>query len=303
MKKRILAGMMMGIMVLASAMSVSAAPSTEDFAAVVVPETSEQGDYKEGEYVILDEKEEFAEFESETKMEEEAKATVEAVIDTVFKKEVEEAIEKALEEAIKADSTITELSEEKKQEVVKEFKEKKVAKMVESYKAAEVIIKKIDQEKKQAGKEVKIDNDGKIDKELKDKKIVKSFFDLHATGDKKEICHTDGSKHKVTISVPGMTKGWKNIVVLHYSTIRCVWETIVPQVNYDKKTLTFEVQDLSPIAIYADVEEDATDKAPATDTDKELPKTGSVSSAWMIWSAMALIVLGSGVIVSQKKRG
>lgn len=300
MKKRILAGMMMGIMVLASAMSVSAAPSTEDFAEVVVPEASGQGDYKEGDYVILDEKEEFQEFESEDVMTKEAQETVEAVIETVFADEVKEAVEKALEEAIKADSTIKELSEEKKQEVVKEFKEKKVKQMVESYVKAAEVIKKIDKEKKQAGKEVKIDNGGKIDKELKDKKIVKSFFDLHATGAKKEICHTDGSKHKITIGVPGMTRGWKNIIILHYSTIRCVWETIVPVVDYDKKTLTFETYDLSPLAIYADIVEDGAEAEKPAQTS---PATGSVSSAWMIWSAMALIVLGAGAIVSQKKRG
>lgn len=291
MKKRILAGMMMGIMVLASAMSVSAAPSTEDFAEVVVPESSSQGDYKAGDYVILDEKEEFVEFKEES-MKAEAEKVVEEAIKEVFAKEVE----KAIEEAIAKDASIAN-SEDKKAAVVEQYKKEKVEKMVESYKEAAVIIKKIDQEKKQAGSEVKIDNGGKIDKELKDKKVVKSFFDLHATGVKKDICHDADAKHTITLGVPGMTKGWKNIVILHYSTIRCVWETIVPKVDYEKKTLTFEVQDLSPIAIYADIEGEG------ADTDKEFAKTGSVSSAWMIWSAMALIVLGTGAIVSQKKRG
>ena len=105
------------------------------------------------------------------------------------------------------------------------------------------------------------------------------------------------AKHTITISVPGMTKHWKNIMILHYSTIRCVWETIVPKVDYDKKTLTFEIQDLSPLAIYADIEGEG------ADTDKEFAKTGSVSSSWMMMSAMALIVLGASVVVSQKKRG
>lgn len=291
MKKRILAGMMMGIMVLASAMSVSAAPSTEDFAEVVVPEATEQGDYKAGDYVILDEKKEFAEFKEES-MKSEAEKVVEEAIKKVFAKEVE----KAIEEAIAKDASIAN-SEDKKAAVVEQYKKEKVEKMVESYKEAAVIIKKIDQEKKQAGSEVKIDNGGKIDKELKDKKVVKSFFDLHATDAKKDICHDADAKHTVTLGVPGMTKGWKNIVILHYSTIRCVWETIVPKVDYEKKTLTFEIQDLSPIAIYADIEGEG------ADTDKEFAKTGSVSSTWMIWSSMALIVLGASVVVSQKKRG
>ena len=299
MKKRILAGMMMGIMVLASAMSVSAAPSTEDFAEVVVPEASGQGDYKEGDYVILDEKEEFQEFESEEVMEEEAKSIVEAVIETVYAKEVEQAVEKALEEAIKADPTMTQLTEEKKAEVVKQFKEEKIKQVVESYKQAAVIIKEVEKGKQIGAVEgVKIND--KVDKDLKDKKMVKTFFDLHATGDKKDICHDANETHTITISVPGMTKHWKNIMILHYSTVRCVWETIVPKVDYDKKTLTFEIQDLSPLAIYADIVEDGAEAEKPAQTS---PATGSVSSAWMIWSAMALIVLGASVVVSQKKRG
>lgn len=249
----------MGIMVLASAMSVSAAPSTQDTATVVVPETSEQGDYKEGEYVIIDSGKEFDDLTSEAGIEENIK-------------HVEEATGQAV-------------TEERKEEIKK------------SYTEAVEIIKKIDAGKQVGTDEVKIDN-GKIDNELKDKKVVKSFFDLHATGDKKEICYEEGKMHKVTIGVPGMTKGWKNIIILHYSTIRAVWETIVPKVDYDKKTLTFEVQDLSPIAIYADIEEEAT-------TDNKVgtsAKTEGVSSAWMIWSAAALIVLGAGVVVTQKRR-
>lgn len=286
MKKRILAGMMMGIMVLASAMSVSAAPSTEDFAEVVVPESSGQGDYKEGDYVILDEKEEFQEFESEEVMQKEAEAVVEAVIETVYAKE----IEKAIEEAQKANPAIT------KEEATKQFKEEKVKQIVESYKEAAVIIKEVEKGK-QIGTVDGVKINDKVDKDLKDKKMVKTFFDLHATGDKKEISNDANAKHTITISVPGMTKHWKNIMILHYSTIRCVWETIVPKVDYDKKTLTFEIQDLSPLAIYADIEGEG------ADTDKEFAKTGSVSSSWMMMSAMALIVLGASVVVSQKKRG
>ena len=66
-------------------------------------------------------------------------------------------------------------------------------------------------------------------------------------------------------------------------------------VDYTKKTITFEIEDLSPIAIYADV---VTGGAAGTS-----PSTEGVSSAWMLYAAMALIVLGSGVVVYQKKRG
>ena len=256
MKKRVLAGLLMSVMVLASAMSVSANPSKEDTAGVYVPESSEQGNYEKGDYVITDNGKEFDDLTSEAGVEENIKH-----------------IEKATGKSV---------TPEKKEEIKA------------SYKAATEIIKKVD-EGKQVGTDVKIDN-GKIDKELKDKKVVKSFFDLHAEGNKKDICYEEGKMHVVTIEVPGMTKNWKNIVILHYSTIRTEWEMITPKkVDYDKHLITFETQDLSPIAIYADV---VTDGSAGTS-----PSTEGVSSAWMLYAAMALIVLGSGVVVYQKKRG
>ena len=91
---------------------------------------------------------------------------------------------------------------------------------------------------------------------------------------------------------------WKNITVVHYSTARTTWETFSGdklKVDYDKKTLTFDVEDFSPFAIYADIVEEG--------SSGTSPSTQGVSSTWMLYAAMALIVLGSGVVVYQKKRG
>ena len=134
-----------------------------------------------------------------------------------------------------------------------------------------------------------------VDKEIKGKKPVTKFFEVEAAGDHTNCGH---SGHKVTLTVDTMTTGWKNIVVVHYSTDRVLWEAIPvadKDVDYTKKTITFEVKDLSPMAIYADV---VSSGAAGTS-----PSTEGVSSVWMLYAAMALIVLGSGVVVYQKKRG
>ena len=130
-----------------------------------------------------------------------------------------------------------------------------------------------------------------VDNAIKNKTMVTEFFDLVPDTDKA------GTKdYTVTIAISAMTTAWKNVVVLHYSTVRGVWETLeVKNVDYDKKEVTFFAPDLSPIAVYADVVESG-----STGTS---PSTEGMSSTWMLWTAAALIVLGAGVVVSQKKRG
>ena len=216
MKKRVLAGLLMSVMVLASAMSVSATSKEEK----VEPNGSAVG-----KYVVTEGTSEFA--------------------------------KKDTEDQAKHDAAIA-------------------------------IVKDIN-----AGKaDVKITD--AVDKDIKGKKLVQSFFDLDVVAGSDHSNCTE--HHTVTLTVAQMTKGWKNIVVVHYSQDRQVWETIkVDKVDYDAKTITFNIKDLSPLAIYADVVEGG-----AAGTS---PSTQGVSSTWMLYAAMALIVLGSGVVVSQKKRG
>lgn len=236
MKKRVLAGLLMSVMVLASAMSVSAAESKTQS---VTGGKTEDGS---GSYT----------------------ATVE-----------NPKFEELTEEAIKANPNI---------------KEEDKAAAIASAKAAATTIEKINK-----GETVSITTE--IDKEIKGKTLVQKFFDLDEVGNH-DKCHQPGNKHKVTLTVDALTTGWKNIVVVHYSTDRTLWETIKvadKDVDYNAKTITFEIEDLSPIAIYADVVEGG-----AAGTS---PSTEGVSSAWMLYAAMALIVLGSGVVVYQKKRG
>lgn len=234
MKKRVLAGLLMSVMVLASAMSVSAADSKTTS---VTGGKTEDGN---GTYTVTTE-------------------------NPVF--------EELTDAAIDANTKVT---------------DKEAAKA--SAKAAATIIEKVNK-----GEKASITTE--VDKKLEGKTLVQKFFDLDEEGDHNK-CHQPGNKHKVTLTVDALTTAWKNIVVVHYSTDRVLWETIPvadKDVDYTKKTITFEIEDLSPIAIYADVVEGG-----AAGTS---PSTEGVSSAWMLYAAMTLIVLGSGVVVYQKKRG
>lgn len=150
-------------------------------------------------------------------------------------------------------------------------------------------------------KDVKITD--AVDKVIEGKTLVAKFFDLDEAGKPHAECEGKGY-HTVTLYVAGLSDSWKNITLVHYSQTRQVWETItsdgpvgskIEKVDYDKKTITFQIKDLSPLAIYADVVEDNKVGTSA--------KTEGVSSAWMLYTAMALIVLGAGVVVYQKKRG
>lgn len=232
MKKRVLAGLLMSVMVLASAMSVSAADSKTR---PVEGGKTEDGN---GSYVVNTE-------------------------NPVF--------EELTEAEINKNDKITDK-----------------AAAIASANDAKTKIEKINK-----GEKVSITTE--VDKKLEGKTLVQKFFDLDEKGDHNK-CYTDG--HKVTLKVDALAKSWKNIVVVHYSTDRTLWETIPvadKDVDYNNKTITFVIKDLSPIAIYADV---VSDGAAGTS-----PSTEGVSSAWMLYSAMALIVLGAGVVVSQKKRG
>lgn len=100
--------------------------------------------------------------------------------------------------------------------------------------------------------------------------------------------------HTVTLEVPALTSSNTDLKVIHYSEVDKAWEVLEATVDYSKKTVTIKTDDLSPIGIYANNVKNSGNGIS--------PSTGVTSSAWMLWSALALIVLGAGVVVSQKKR-
>lgn len=134
-----------------------------------------------------------------------------------------------------------------------------------------------------------------IQKALKGKTLLANVFDVQPVGDHSK-CTGEGGRgyHEIELTVTTITDKCSNIVVLHYSVVRDVWEIVTPtKVDGDK--ITIQLKDLSPVAVYANV-------VGGTAVGVS-PSTEGVSSAWMLYSAMALIVLGAGVVVSQKKRG
>lgn len=148
---------------------------------------------------------------------------------------------------------------------------------------------------------------------LSGKKIIQKFFEIEAV-DNHDKCE-DAGVHTITLEVLGV-KNCKNIVVVHYSTVNKAWEYFSESdntltVDRTKGKVTFQVRysdlDYTPFAIYAEVTGSG-DAGSGTGTGTGAvvgtsPATQGVSSTWMLFAAMALIVLGSGVVVYQKKRG
>ena len=106
-------------------------------------------------------------------------------------------------------------------------------------------------------------------------------------------------RYQVTLSVPALTKGMTDVKVLHFSTARNVWEVITPSnVDLNNKELTFEVQDLSPIAIIAKV--DASQEV--TNTTGTSPKTGVDSTNTVPFAGAAVVLLGAAAVVAFRKK-
>ena len=125
--------------------------------------------------------------------------------------------------------------------------------------------------------------------EVEGKSMVTQFFDLIPINGGVQ---TEDGKYIATISVPSLTEAMTNVKILHFSTERLVWEIIEPNdVNYTNKQITAEFQDLSPVAVIADIDES---KAAGTDTTGTgvAPKTG-VDSTWGVYAAGAVVLLGT----------
>lgn len=140
---------------------------------------------------------------------------------------------------------------------------------------------------------------GKTTPELTDqlagKEMVSPFFDLKPVNG--GIKNEEG-KYVVTISVPSLTKAMTDVQILHYSTVRNLFELITPtSVDYEGKTITAVFEDLSPVAIIAKV-----DASKAADSTVGIsPKTG-VPSTWMVFFGAAVILAGVSAVAYRKER-
>lgn len=139
----------------------------------------------------------------------------------------------------------------------------------------------------------------KTNPELKDqltaKEMVTSFFDLKPEDG---TVKNEAGKYVVTLSVPSLTKAMTDVQILHYSTVRNLFELITPtKVDYDNKTITAEFEDLSPVAVIAKV--DASKAADSTVGTS--PKTG-VPSTWMVFFGAAVVLAGVSAVAYRKER-
>lgn len=132
--------------------------------------------------------------------------------------------------------------------------------------------------------------------ELEGKTLVTKFFDLKAINGGVK---TEDGKYKVTFTVPNLTEALQDVKVLHYSTQRAVWEVITPDnVDYSKKEITAQFEDLSPVAIIGK----NTGAGTATDsTTGTSPKTG-VASDWILYAGASVVLLGAAVVVLGRSR-
>jgi hypothetical protein len=136
-------------------------------------------------------------------------------------------------------------------------------------------------------------------KAVKDKDALTPVFDLHDIGLGKKNA---AGKHEVVLDVPSLTEEYDkdSVVVLHYSNDQRnatakAWEVIKPSsVDLKNKKITAEFEDLSPVIIYAT-------KLATGEGSGSSDSTVGTSSTWMLWAAAALVVVGAGVVVSQKK--
>lgn len=135
-----------------------------------------------------------------------------------------------------------------------------------------------------------------IASDLAGESLVTAFMDVTPTNGGVQLA--DG-RYQVTLSVPALTKGMTDVKVLHFSTARNVWEVITPSnVDLNNKELTFEVQDLSPIAIIAKVNASQA----VTNTAGTSPKTGVDSTNTVPFAGAAVVLLGAAAVVAFRKK-
>lgn len=117
--------------------------------------------------------------------------------------------------------------------------------------------------------------------ELAGKALATPFVDI-----KNATANADG---KFEVGIPAnlpVGANASNTRILHYSTVRNVWETLVPT-SVANGIVTGLFDDLSPVAVVT---------VAATS-----PKTG-VSDTYVLWMAAAVVMLAAGTVAFKKSR-
>lgn len=136
-----------------------------------------------------------------------------------------------------------------------------------------------------------------VSEQLADKEFLSGFFDLVAE-DGVEL-NADG-KYEVTLSVPALTENTTEVAVLHYSTVRGLWEVVEPSsVDLEAKTITVAFDDLSPVAVIA--KEGTGAAVTGSQASGTSPKTGAGMEV-AAWMGAAVVLFGMAAVVSVKKK-
>lgn len=111
----------------------------------------------------------------------------------------------------------------------------------------------------------------------------------------------DAKNVKVTWEVPNLTNGLGDAYVIHYSTVRNVWEIIKPdQVDFSKKTITATFADLSPVGV---VYVPSTSQVAGNKDDSSSVQTSDQSNiALYAGVAVVALVAIAGLVYKTKKQ-
>lgn len=135
--------------------------------------------------------------------------------------------------------------------------------------------------------------------ELEGKDMVTPFFDLSPVNG--GVLTEDG-KYRVMLSVPVLTNLMRNVRLLHYSVVRNVWEIITPEnVDYTNRRIEAIFDDLSPVAVIADVDAASSSDTVTGSAQGTSPKTG-MTDIWMLWAGAAVVLTAAGVLTYRKAR-
>lgn len=97
----------------------------------------------------------------------------------------------------------------------------------------------------------------KVIKEAEEKKLefLTGFMSLEKETEA-EVEKNKNGKYDVTVHVPILVKDLKDVVILYYNKELKCWELIEPtEVDFEKQTIKFEVEDFSLISVLANTED------------------------------------------------
>ena len=97
----------------------------------------------------------------------------------------------------------------------------------------------------------------KVLKEVEEKKLefLTGFMSLEKETEA-EVERNENGKYEVTIHVPILVEDLKDIVILYYNKELKCWEIIEPtEIDFEKQTIKFEVEDFSLISVLANTED------------------------------------------------